>query len=1230
MKKSLLHSFWLLAFLLLAESPVRGQFLTPVRTEVAGFHDWIDENIAGTTYLQLLVAGSNTVSPVLDLSTYSTVTLDFLARTFNGTNPVENEITVSLSDDNGQTWTVLGTRTPQSTTLIAVETFDLSAYKSTQARLRFSVAGTSNSIGAGIDDISIRGQSGQQYTLTLSRDGTQYNDDGYPVLAFSGTSVVLPDLADCGTWKFAGWDANPTVQSQPAYAGGSNYTTTAANVTLYAIYSMTDRSGESWNEISSLTDIVAGTYVVTNGDFYLPNATVVNGPVQRTLASASLAVNNGLLSGIVPDDMRWIFTGTSSDMVITSYSNGNYLYAINNSDGINVGTIADSWVFEVHESGFAMKNVAHNRYCAVYTAGTDWRSYTTKNASNYKTNSGILELYSLSGTSTVSYSSSPGCSAPSVTEPAAHVASISAVTGSPAFSTIVVNWTDTPGASSYLIKASTLGFNDIQAPLDGVVEPTGLLVKNIPAGVQTVSFTGLSASTTCFFKIYPYNGTSTTVNYKTDGSVPGASASTTAITWLEDFESGSKISFTEADVNLSMGSWKLKDALLGSDSNDKKTGAKSVRMRTSGVLTMNFDKTNGAGVITVYHANYGTLTGGSWKLQISTNGGVDWTDAGPVVECSNVLSPAHFVVNHNGSLRCKVLQLSGDRINIDDVAITDFVESPVSTTWTGAFSNEWTQAANWSNGIPGNTTNVTISVGWFYPELSTPVVISGMIIEPAAHLFIKNNGSMTVNGDFRLKSSAAGTATLLNDGILTVTGMSKAEQYLTTKTGESAKDNWWYISSPVTGASSNSILVDGSANKLGFYSEQQGDYPQITSSGHLLESGKGYLAEINTTGTYEFSGTFNNGTIGPLTLRRTVSAGNNRGFNLIGNPYPSGINWNAITGFGTAQQRTDIKPTIWIRTRNSSGAMVFDTFDGEDGTSLGVRGRLNQFIPPMQSFWVRVEADGTSPVITFTNEMRVYSDQQLETNRLKVNAGLSTKDDSYTSDYESVNKVSQLSSAGVISRNVVKLELTSGQQRDEAIISTNTAASDAYDFYDSEKMKSGHSEIYSFVDGQELVINKMRSIEAGKSVLLGFRPVQSGTFTIRATELINTEQLAVVLVDQNQLTETVLNMDKAYTFTSDGTTTTDRFRIIFRAAETVSAIEDTYEVPYQVDITPDNRIRVRSQLLQLGSTIRLYNLTGQQLMTESLTESNTLIDHQLISGVYIVKIDDYLFKVVVP
>ena len=62
MKKSLLHSFWLLAFLLMAESPARGQFLTPVRTEVAGFHDWIDENIAGTTYLQLLVAGSNTVS----------------------------------------------------------------------------------------------------------------------------------------------------------------------------------------------------------------------------------------------------------------------------------------------------------------------------------------------------------------------------------------------------------------------------------------------------------------------------------------------------------------------------------------------------------------------------------------------------------------------------------------------------------------------------------------------------------------------------------------------------------------------------------------------------------------------------------------------------------------------------------------------------------------------------------------------------------------------------------------------------------------------------------------------------------------------------------------------------------------------------------------------------------------------------------------------------------------
>lgn len=131
--------------------------IIPVRTDVAGFPTWTDTDVAGTTYLQLLVANANTISPAMDFTAFSAETLDFKARTYGGTNAVENEVTVSISINNGASWTVLGTRTPTTNSLVNMAQFDLSAYNGTQVKIKFSVAGTSNTVGIGIDDISIKG-----------------------------------------------------------------------------------------------------------------------------------------------------------------------------------------------------------------------------------------------------------------------------------------------------------------------------------------------------------------------------------------------------------------------------------------------------------------------------------------------------------------------------------------------------------------------------------------------------------------------------------------------------------------------------------------------------------------------------------------------------------------------------------------------------------------------------------------------------------------------------------------------------------------------------------------------------------------------------------------------------------------------------------------------------------------------------------------------------------------
>lgn len=120
-------------------------------------------------------------------------------------------------------------------------------------------------------------------------------------------------------------------------------------------------------------------------------------------------------------------------------------------------------------------------------------------------------------------------------EPSNHATGFTASQTQPTTTTITLNWTDaSPAAEAYLIKGSTTGYSSITAPVDGTAESDGSLVKNVLAGVQTHTFTGLTPETTYYFKIWPYNGSGSNINYKTDGSVPEASAATLGLPSLTE------------------------------------------------------------------------------------------------------------------------------------------------------------------------------------------------------------------------------------------------------------------------------------------------------------------------------------------------------------------------------------------------------------------------------------------------------------------------------------------------------------------------------------------------------------------------------------------------------------------------------------------------------------------------------------------------------------------------
>jgi len=148
----------------------------------------------------------------------------------------------------------------------------------------------------------------------------------------------------------------------------------------------------------------------------------------------------------------------------------------------------------------------------------------------------------------------------------------------------------------------------------------------------------------------------------------------------EGFEAGGKTAYAAANVALGTGSWFMDDALTGNLSTDRKTGAFSARIRNTGLIHMNFNKT-GAGTVSIQHAVFGTDGSSTWQLWSSTNNGSTWTQVGSTVTTSSTsLQTANFTVNNGNAIRFQIRKVSGgaNRINIDNVQISDF-SSPTPT-----------------------------------------------------------------------------------------------------------------------------------------------------------------------------------------------------------------------------------------------------------------------------------------------------------------------------------------------------------------------------------------------------------------------------------------------------------------------------------------------------------------------------------------------------------------------
>ena len=141
----------------------------------------------------------------------------------------------------------------------------------------------------------------------------------------------------------------------------------------------------------------------------------------------------------------------------------------------------------------------------------------------------------------------------------------------------------------------------------------------------------------------------------------------------ETMESGTKAAYASADVVLNSGTWNFNDALIGTLSTDRKNGTKSARLQNIGMLTMQFNNTSGISTVSIAHAVFGTDASSTWALYFSTDNGSTWTKTGNTVSTTSTsLNTATFTLNQSGVIRLQLRKLSGGRLNIDDISISDY------------------------------------------------------------------------------------------------------------------------------------------------------------------------------------------------------------------------------------------------------------------------------------------------------------------------------------------------------------------------------------------------------------------------------------------------------------------------------------------------------------------------------------------------------------------------------
>jgi len=458
-------------------------------------------------------------------------------------------------------------------------------------------------------------------------------------------------------------------------------------------------------------------------------------------------------------------------------------------------------------------------------------------------------------------------------------------------------------------------------------------------------------------------------------------------------------------------------------------------------------------------------------------------------------------------------------------------------------------------------------------------IAGDMTVQSEAWLSNNNGNVLNVGGELALLADATGMASFVDKGTLSA-GNARVEQYLT-------DTRWHYVSSPLSDAQSG--VYTGVYLKS--FNEATYDWTYITATTDPLVVMAGYAAWFYTNPfTASFVGSINSGSQS-IPVTRTSNGQTYEGYNLVGNPYASALDWDADPGWS----KTNIDNTIYFYEGDGAGGLGNYKYYVGDGGSLpgvGIGGDqeiLSGIIPSMQGFFIRASANGSLAV---TSDAQLHSSQAYYK---QSKSGVAPQIRLFASDLNNL--------------------------KDETVIRFYEEATPEHDGqYDAFKLFGYlYPQLYSITqENTNLAINTLPGYEDGTIVPLGFTSPETGEYSITLSEFVNFEPDMELFLEDNLTGEIhQLSDNPTYPFVSSPEDDPNRFMLYFTEMTEVDELIESNVYIYSYD----NNIMIKLPENSEGAVVRVYDLMGKEVYSGNISgNSKAVISLTSRAGHYVVKV----------